>query len=185
MQLIFGRDSWPSYSSILFNLARYRKMHSIAISLGVEDSVHLRTLPPLRPAFRQTFSLSLAQRSSKSAEKGLGVGRELHSADNTSWTDNKPARLSSYVEQTPRLTPLLSVPLSLFHSLLPLFLHPHTSYSSDVSLTFTATYQQDLRPFSSKNYLKEEFPFKNDTLLFFALCSSWHAHVGLGKIERN
>lgn len=48
--LLGGRDAVnlrlrrSSYSSILFNLPRYREMHSIAISPGVEDSAHLRTL---------------------------------------------------------------------------------------------------------------------------------------------
>lgn len=50
----------------------------------------------------------------------MGVGRELHSADNTSWTDNKPARLSSYVEQTPRLTPPLCPSFSISLSSSPL-----------------------------------------------------------------
>lgn len=53
MKYLLGRDAVnlrqrrSSYSSILFNLPRYREMHSIAISPGVEDSAHLRTLSSL------------------------------------------------------------------------------------------------------------------------------------------
>lgn len=87
------RRWWCSCSSILFNLPRYREMHSIAISPGVEDSAHLRTLSSPRPP--TPFNVrSLVPASCR--RRGWGAGRELHPADNTSWTDNEPARLSSY-----------------------------------------------------------------------------------------
>lgn len=91
-------------------------MHSIAaISPGVEDSAHLRTLsssprrataespaPARLPDIRLYLPLALC-RSSELPKKGLGSGRELHPADNTSWTDNEPARLSSYVQANSHL----------------------------------------------------------------------------------
>lgn len=65
------RRWWCSCSSILFNLPRYREMHSIAISLGVEDSAHLRTLSFPRPRHPPPLQRSLS-RSSKLPKKGLG-----------------------------------------------------------------------------------------------------------------
>ncbi|TGZ49420.1 hypothetical protein DBV15_09778 [Temnothorax longispinosus] len=65
------RRWWCSCSSILFNLPRYREMHSIAISPGVEDSAHLRTLsfpPPAHPP-PSTFALSFQ----RVAEEGVGA----------------------------------------------------------------------------------------------------------------
>lgn len=60
---------WCSCSSILFNLPRYREMHSIAISPGVEDSAHLRTLSFPRPPPPSTFALSFQ----RVAEEGVGA----------------------------------------------------------------------------------------------------------------
>lgn len=112
--LLGGRDAvnlqrrrrrrwWCSCSSILFNLPRYREMHSIAISPGVEDSAHLRTLSFPRPP--TPFNVcSLVPASCR--RRGWGTGRELHPADNTSWTDNEPARLSSYPTTYPCPAPL-------------------------------------------------------------------------------
>lgn len=88
-------------------------MHSIAISPGVEDSVHLRTsslsLPHNPVAFSPRLSSPLRLSFSRRVAKGVGTpGRELHPADNTSWTDNEPARLSSYVHSEPLKAPSLT-----------------------------------------------------------------------------
>lgn len=87
--LLGGRDAVNlrlrrrSYSSILFNLPRYREMHSIAISLGVEDSAHLRTLSsspisipfpspsPFRPPPQRPFNVRSLVPASR-PKKGLG-----------------------------------------------------------------------------------------------------------------
>lgn len=61
-----------SYSSILFNLPRYREMHSITISPGVEDSAHLRILSSLA-APRRSRSPRFALSFQRVAEEGVGV----------------------------------------------------------------------------------------------------------------
>lgn len=152
--LLGGRDAvnlrlWRrSYSSILFNLPRYREMHSIAISPGVEDSAHLRTLSssPISIPFSSPSLLLSAptaplqrslSRSSESPEEGVGAGRELHPADNTSWTDNEPARLSSYVQPQPPVS-ILSPPRPR-RALLCLFLerraNPLRELPAEISVT--------------------------------------------------